>query len=292
MAIELWSGQLATDSSISGATMPVSTGTANVVAGPVAAYGGTVTTSGDYKIHTFTGSGTFYVNSAVQNGVVEYLFVGGGGGGGGSSQGAMNGGSAGGGGGAGAYLEYFTSNVGFGQDFRGPPIYVNAGDSFAITIGAGGPSQTNGGNTTIVSTLYNFTIYGGGAGGRGTVTPVAGSNGGSGGGGGYGVVNVDNYYAAAGTSIAQFPKQGLIGNVGSAGIAGNGGGPNRTNSITGNTYAKGGYYGYSLGNGASAGSNTGSGGDGSLSPTSSLGYGPFNGGNGGSGIVVFRYRTT
>jgi hypothetical protein len=51
----------------------------------VSATGGTVTTSGDYKIHTFTGPGTFTVSSAGNAGgsnSVEYLVVAGGGGGG------------------------------------------------------------------------------------------------------------------------------------------------------------------------------------------------------------------
>ena len=50
----------------------------------IAATGGTITTSGDFKIHTFTSSGTFEVttlgNSAGSN-TVEYLVVAGGGGG-------------------------------------------------------------------------------------------------------------------------------------------------------------------------------------------------------------------
>lgn len=296
MAIELWSGQVTTSSSITGAGGGVSTASAAVVAGPISGYGGTVTTAGAYTIHTFTGSGTFYVNSAVQNGVIEYLFVGGGGGGGDTNQGAMNAGYDGGGGGAGAYLEYFTANLGFGNSFQGPPIYVNPGDSFTITIGAGGASGSIGGNTTITSTLYNFTLYGGGGGGRGTAptTNFPATNGGSGGGGGHGVISTTHYYGDGGISIAQFPRQGYTGFAGNAslGTAGNGGGASRTNGITSNTYAVGGRAGYNLGNGISGGSNTGNGGDGAQSWMGSSGYGPFVGGTGGSGIVVIRYRTT
>ena len=54
----------------------------------VAATGGTVTTDGDYKIHTFTTSGTFTVTSG---GDVSALVVGGGGGGGRISGGIMGG---------------------------------------------------------------------------------------------------------------------------------------------------------------------------------------------------------
>ena len=44
--------------------------------------GGTITTSGDYRIHTFNSSGNFVVaaNTLLKN--VEYLVIGGGGGGG------------------------------------------------------------------------------------------------------------------------------------------------------------------------------------------------------------------
>ena len=57
--------------------------TANYVA--MAATGGTVTTSGDYKFHTFTSSGTFAVSSAASgsaDATVDYIVVAGGGGGG------------------------------------------------------------------------------------------------------------------------------------------------------------------------------------------------------------------
>ncbi len=47
--------------------------------GGFSATGGTITTSGDYTIHTFTSSGDFVVSGS---GEVEYLVVAGGGGGG------------------------------------------------------------------------------------------------------------------------------------------------------------------------------------------------------------------
>ena len=47
------------------------------------ATGGTVTTSGDYKTHTFTSSGTFAVTSAgLTDNTIQYLIIGGGGNGG------------------------------------------------------------------------------------------------------------------------------------------------------------------------------------------------------------------
>jgi len=62
------------------------------------ATGGTITTSGDYKIHVFTGSGTFAVSNggnAAGSNTVEYLVVAGGGAGGGVTQGNYSGGGGG-----------------------------------------------------------------------------------------------------------------------------------------------------------------------------------------------------
>ena len=54
----------------------------------ITATGGTITTCGNYKIHTFTGPGTFTVCCSrwtmVQDNIVDYLVVAGGGGGGGN----------------------------------------------------------------------------------------------------------------------------------------------------------------------------------------------------------------
>ena len=66
----------------------------------IVATGGVITTSGDDKIHTFTGPGTFCVSQAAacaSNNVVSYVVVAGGGGGGGND--------GGGGGGAGGFRE-------------------------------------------------------------------------------------------------------------------------------------------------------------------------------------------
>ena len=51
---------------------------------PIVATGGTITTVGDYKVHTFTSSGTFTVSDAGagNNGGIEYLIIAGGAGGG------------------------------------------------------------------------------------------------------------------------------------------------------------------------------------------------------------------
>ena len=71
----------------------------------VTATGGTVTTSGNFKIHTFTSPGTFCVscagNAQGSNTVDSYMVIAGGGG---------AGQNAGGGGGAGGYREGKSSS--------------------------------------------------------------------------------------------------------------------------------------------------------------------------------------
>jgi len=154
----------------------------------IAATGGTVTTSGSFKIHTFTGDGTFVV-SQVGNPAgstsVDYLVVAGGG-----TGGFANGG--GGGGGAGG-LRYSAST------YTTPAPAPSAGTAlpvsvttYPITVGAGGASFTvpdgshasgNDGSNSVFSTI---TSAGGGGGGGGSSNPptINGRSGGSGGGGG------------------------------------------------------------------------------------------------------------
>ena len=84
---------------------------------PILPTGGTITTSGNYRIHTFTSSGTFTVNTADN---VETLIVAGGGSGGGST--------AGGGGGGGLIYN---------------PAYAVTTQAYTVTIGNGGTKQTN-----------------------------------------------------------------------------------------------------------------------------------------------------
>ena len=80
----------------------------------ITATGGTITTDGDYKVHRFTGSGTFQVTSAgnaAGSNSVDYLVVAGGG----YSSGA-GGWSGTGGGGAGGYrTSYGSGNISGGK---------------------------------------------------------------------------------------------------------------------------------------------------------------------------------
>ena len=156
----------------------------------VSATGGTETTCGDFKIHTFTGPGTFTVTSAGSpsgSDVLEYIVVAGGGGGGSPS---------GGGGGAGGFRFASPSLAPLcypGKPLAAPAGLTASGGAFPITIGGGGPasngsgsgscSQGSPGNPSTFSTITS-TAGGGGASPTGTPGNTIGGPGGSGGGGG------------------------------------------------------------------------------------------------------------
>ena len=287
----------------------------------ISASGGTETTCGNDKIHTFTGPGTFAVSTLADcavNNEVSYVVVAGGGGGGGET-------SHGGGGGAGGYRETkspvtpYTASPLDGQPSAPNRVTVTA-TSFPITVGSGGARSVSGST----STFSTITSAGGGKGGQ--PTGVAGSAGGSGGGGSY------NSAGGAGNTPPTSPSQGFPGGTsctgpavygtgggggalvaGAAGspTAGGPGGNGTTSSITGSPVARagGGGGGSYQGGGPNAG-GTGGGGAGTIggpSPneanavagTANTGGGggggergtPVAGGfAGGSGIVIIRYR--
>ena len=155
------------------------------------ATGGTVTTSGNDKIHTFTGDGNFVVgsigNSVGGGATVSYLVVAGGGGGGGGP--GANQGKVGGGGGAGGFREGKTPAT----PYTASPLVAPAGltvtaQTYPITVGGGGNGQESGGGQTngSNSVFSTITSAGGGAGGGAASAQNAeriGNSGGSGGGG-------------------------------------------------------------------------------------------------------------
>ena len=145
------------------------------------ATGGTVTCCGDYKIHTFTGPGTFTVSSlgtTVSNNEVDYLVVAGGGGG------AVDIGGGGGGGGTRFSAGTFSVPSPLVPIAAPAGITVTATD-FPIVVGAGGTASTASpvptGGSGGVSTFSTITSAGGGGGGK---LLTAGVNGGNGGGAG------------------------------------------------------------------------------------------------------------
>jgi len=257
----------------------------------VEATGGTVTDDGDYRVHTFTTSDTFEVQSfSAGNAEFDLLVVGGGGAGG------VGGGGAGG-------VRHF-------EDLSVPAV-----GSHSITVGAGGlasGSYGSPGSNGGASSALGYSASGGGRGGHGGASS-AGQSGGSGGGGA--ASNIATTAGGAGNSGGYSPVEGYGGGSGATEYAGGGGGgagqagstgsgsvggdggDGISVSITGTaTYYGGGGSGASdggtpipggLGGGGQGGStglsadaNTGGGGGGANS----------TGTNGGSGVVIIRYR--
>ena len=295
----------------------------------VTATGGTITECGDYKIHTFTGPGTFCVSCAgncAGSNSVDYLVIAGGAGG--------ASGYGGGGGGAGGYRE--SSGAASGCYSRSPlgacvsalpvtaqcyPVVVGAGSAGAISI----QPSTNGSNSSFSSIIS----AGGGSTGYNSPSQAARS-GGSGGGGTASSPNL----GGNGNTPPVSPPQGFPGgtastsgnHVGSggggasaAGQAGTNTGPGKggdggdgqPSSITGSAVVRAGGGGGSrenscqslkglggAGGGGDAGIQPGSVGQAGTVNTGSGGGAsggvdpaPFaDGGAGGSGIVIIRYK--
>jgi hypothetical protein len=229
----------------------------------VTATGGTIITCGDFKIHTFTGSGTFCVSCAgniLGSNTVDYLVVAGGGGGGGEE---------GGGGGAGGYRESFPNPA-----TGGLPVSVQG---YPITVGGGGTGQTStpavatSGSNSIFSTI---TSAGGGRGGGETACYQTGSPGGSGG-GGHGDGTGSPRAGGTGNTPPVSPPQG---NDGGAGIG---------RTCTPNEGAGGGGGATTVGaNGSNSPGSGGTGGPGGAGATSSIDGTPTARGGGGGGAAT------
>jgi hypothetical protein len=290
-----------------------------------AATGGCIAISGDYKIHTFTGPGTFTVtqlgngptNPAGGPNTVSYLVVAGGGG------------NNGGGGG-------FREGRDIGPSYTASPLVAPTGltisqTAYPIIVGGGGnatgPNATPGvaskGNNSVFSTIISA------GGGRGGPTGTC-RDGGSGAGG-------NNQPTSSGNTPPVSPSQGFPGGPNVNGQSGSGGGgateagqpnngPNNpggrggagaTTSISGSPTAyaggAGGGANVAIGLSGGAGSPCGTGGKGVGAPPTSIpvpaaapnaaGNGTTNRGGGGgsggygcgkgaggSGVVVIRYK--
>jgi len=293
----------------------------------IIATGGTITTCGNCKIHTFTGPGTFTVCSVATvcgptRNQVSYIVVAGG---------ASGGKFAGGGGGAGGYREVKTPLTPYtASPLDGYPSAPNritvTETNFPITVGGGGAAITGctNGNPGSVSTFSTITSAGGGGGGGTYNTP--GIAGGSGGGGAGGNIPVPGGSGAAGNTPPVSPPQGQSGGNGfgptgqheggggggaggtgangSAGVAGPGG-TGSTSSINGTPTTRAGGGGGAIQCGTTASGGAGGGGDGGRPPCSTAAqagtdntggggggaaFGPRSSGAGGSGIVIIRYK--
>jgi len=282
-------------------------------------------TSGDYKIHSFTGTAALCVScagNACGSTTIDYLVIAGGGGGG-SDYAA--------GGGAGGYRESVPSPAAW----TGSPI-ANPGNArpvtaipYTITVGASGPAGTSDGTRGSpggVSTFSDITSAGGG-GGAAEGGPSDGIDGGSGGGGGYTGGTPPHSNGGAGNTPPVSPAQGFGGGAGATGgpgyATGGGGGASEvgepapsttvagaggdgvTTCISASPVARG-------GGGGGAGETTytpgaggaGGGGAGAPSPSGPGTAGTVNtgggggggndptkvGGAGGSGLVIIRYK--
>jgi len=275
--------------------------------GPTLATGGTITFDGNYKIHTFTttGTGSFVIDSiGLDNGFDVLVVAGGGGGGNGlniSNYGYTSG--SGGGGGGVVYQESRSFSLG----------------TYEVIVGAGGPGNTTfnplvNGEDSVLGTLV---AKGGGGGGSSAPSTQKGNDGGSGGGAAGGTNDggidcgtvIPGDYDGIATQPTQSGDSGTYGfgndgglpsncsnrsgtpayahyrDGGGGGGAGGAaslsiGGSGKTVSITGTAveYAKGG----TAGSGLTGAANTGNGGAGDS-------VGGFTLGTGGSGIVVIRY---
>jgi hypothetical protein len=193
----------------------------------ITATGGTITTSGNFKIHTFTGPGTFTVcsiSSAPACNVVDYLVVAGGGSGG-------KGTSSGGGGGAGG-MRFSATTYCSPSPLKAPAGITVSAQAYPITVGGGGstvPGAATGpsGNNSVFSTITSTGGGGGGGGPEASQPPRNGQPGGSGGGSTYGPGGTAPAVAGgSGNTPPVSPSQGNNGGVGApqAGTHAGGGG--------------------------------------------------------------------
>ena len=273
----------------------------------ISATGGTVTESGNYKIHTFTGSGCFTVSAAPSApvAIVDYVVVAGGGGGGYHYGGA---------GGAGGYRESYnatTSGCYTASPLATPISIPVTTTTYPITVGSGGPGSSaspwkgsNGGN----SVFSTITSTGGGA-GAGTNSGTQSANPG-GSGGGAGGTNTGGG-GGTGNSPPVSPPQGNPGSpdsssnqgAGSGGAGGSGSGKvggaattTQINPAAGQPgpngdlryFAGGANAGPPAGEPAPAGGRTY--GQSGLANSGQGAAGDSSSGSAGSGVVIIRYK--
>ena len=293
----------------------------------ITATGGTITTvCTNFKVHTFTGPGSFVVTAG--NGpisVADYMVIAGGGGAGPDH---------GGGGGAGGYRESHnscTSGPYTASPLATPTSLSISPGTIPVTVGAGG----TGGSATAdcaargsSSVFSSITSTGGGGmkfapgtplsqvamtGGSGSGASGQNNNPGTGAAGNTPPVSPPQ--GNSGGNSQATPSHGAGGGGGAGGVGQNGGSPQRQagsggagtlTHINGSpvTRASGGSGGTSspgspqpatTGGGGAGGAGPTQGGNGTANTGGGGGGGtgntpPFGGGNGGSGLVIIRYK--
>ena len=228
------------------------------------ATGGTITTYGAYKVHSFLSSGTW---TPPGTGTVDVLIVAGGGGGGGGR---------GGGGGAGGMLYRTGLSV--------------TGQAYTITVGEGGAGSTGNSAETAAtngqdSVAFSVTAKGGGAGGSGvtgTTSISIGKAGGSSGGTAHGA---DGAVASNQGTFSGWTAKGNAGGNGNASdneSAGGGGGAGAAGQA-GDSSGNGGDGGIGFQNDYRTGSNQYYAGGGGAGYGADSGATSGQGGNGGGG---------
>lgn len=229
---------------------------------PIVATGGTITTSGNTKFHTFTSGGNFVVTAVAQgtfSNTVSVFVLGGGG---------RGGNNAGGGGGGG-----IANTVG---SFNADISVLGPGTSYPVTVGAGTAGQyvaTEAANNTFGGAssfqLPGLTQYQAGGGGNGASRTVLQTNQPQGG-------DTGSFTGGIGLN-GNNPDFGVGG--GGAGAGGNGAAWNANNGYLGGAYGPQGGVGVTY-NGNQWG---GGGGNGSFNASPQrYGTGQYGGGNGGS----------
>jgi len=190
----------------------------------VAASGGTETTSpcGDFKIHTFTGPGTFTVTAAgnpTGSDTIEYLVVGGGGGGGYDIAG---GGGAGGARFAAPSIAPLTYPA---KPLAAPAAITASVQAFPIQVGGGAPASPSGAGCSGAPSTFSTITANGGGGGGGNGGPAPEKNGIPGGSGGGGAYNGSGASTGGnGNDPATSPAQGTNGGIEDGYVSGGGGG--------------------------------------------------------------------
>jgi len=288
-----------------------------VVPAFIAATGGTITTvCTNYKVHTFTGPGTFCVSNAgnaAGSNKVSYLVVAGGAEA--SSTAPSNGG---GGGGAGGYRETKSPFCSYTASPTASTCGLAVTGAIPITVGAGGAQQPNPsnniGNSGSNSIFSTITSAGGGGGKIDSPAGEPGTVGDGGSGGGGAATSAPNQptrgVGGTGNTPPVSPPQGNTGGTagpsgdgvhggggggGATGVGGNTvtstnagtGGVGATTNITGSpvAYAGGGGGGATAGGTPTRGaaSPCGTGGQGGSSPNIDGSSGTTNRGGGGGG---------
>jgi len=280
--------------------------TAQYICASVSGSCNTIATSGDFKIATFKGPGTFTVNSAGNacgSNTIDYLVVGGGGGAGTNANNSPQGASGAGAGGF-RVSNGYCSPAPLMSPLAAPAALPVTATGYPVTIGGGGAgaasapySGANGNPSTFTGTT-TITSAGGGFGSGDVDQPEVPGAGGPGGSGGGGHQVSPSHITGAGNTPPVSPPQGNPGGGGSSPSGEGGGGAGEAGINSGwcgvpTNAGKGGagsfiiQAGFGGCNGTTGPvSNTryfAGGGGGSSSPNRSPGGTPGSGGAGGGG---------